>query len=70
MLGSSDDAATDLLPIDTRVKFLVHQPTNRDIVATDKVEAMAYLRAWLRVVKWADDSFDCIIEDNVGKLVA
>jgi hypothetical protein len=70
MLRASDHIASDLAPVDTAVELFVHEPTNCDVVASHEVQTMVHLRAWLRIVCWSDDSFDRVIEDDVGDLIA
>jgi hypothetical protein len=43
MLGCSDNFAPDFFPINAIVQLLIHKPNYCDIVASDKVQAMANL---------------------------
>ena len=70
MLRTSNYLTTDFLPIYAVVEVFIYQSTYCDIVSSHKIKSMAYLRARLWVVRWSDDAFDCVVEYNVGYLIA
>lgn len=60
MLHSSDDIAPNLDPIDTRVQFFIHEPTNRYIFSSYNIQAVSNLSAGLGVVMRAYDALDSL----------
>lgn len=56
----SDDIASNLNPIDTRVQFFIHEPTNRYIFSSYDIQAVSNLGAGLGVVVWAYDALDSL----------
>ena len=61
MFRRPDDLASDFFPINTFVQLLVHKSYYRNIIATDKVQAMADLRAGFWVVCRSNDALDSVI---------
>lgn len=60
MLHPSDDIATNLDPINTRVQIFIHEPTNRYIFSPYNIETVSNLGAGLGVVGWANDALDSL----------
>lgn len=60
MLHPSDDIATNLDPINTRVQIFIHEPTNRYIFSSYNIQAVSNLGARLGVVGWAYDTLDSL----------
>jgi len=70
MLCSTNHLSTYFCPVDAIVEIFIDQTANGDVITSNKIETMTDFRTWLRVVRWSNDSFDGVVEDDVGELVA
>ena len=69
ILRASDYFAFHLRPVDLAVHFLVYFTTHHDIVTADQVQPMLNFRGGLLVVWGADDAFNGIGQDKIGRLI-
>lgn len=70
MLRAPNHLAADFRPVDARVQLLVHQPAHHHIVASHQVQAVRLLGRGLVVALLADDPLHCVLQHQVGHLIA
>lgn len=69
MLGPSNDLSAHFCPVDAVVKVLIDQAADRDVVTSHQIKAVTDFGAWLWVVLGSNNSFDSLIQHDVGELV-
>jgi hypothetical protein len=70
MLRTSNHITSNLVPVNAVIKLFIDKTAYRNVVTAYKIQSMAHLRARLRVVSWSDDSFDGVVQDDIGNLIA
>ena len=70
MFRSAYDFTSYFCPVYTVIQLFVYKSADRDIVASNKVQAMTDHRAGLRVVCRSYDTLDRFVQDDVRQLIA